>query len=1008
MLLPVMTWAQAPAPSPTPVEQIVVTGTRLPDPNLGSTSPIQVVTAKEIAISGKNDVVDLLQLMPQAFSNDLGQDLGNRTSGLTTAGGVATADLRGLGPNRTLVLVNGRRLGNGSPYTVIQSPAPDLDQIPSRLIERVEVVTGGASAVYGSDAIAGVVNLITKKDYEGIEFEASSGFNSHHNDNAFAQSLAADASFDVPTGTHTDGHTENYSLIGGANSADGRGNFTVYLGYQTQDGVRSDARDFGAGQLFADTDANGVPTGQVFMSGSSNSNWFQPKSGPRGADPTAIYSVHGNQFVDWGTEDTTPPAVFNSQKDIYMSRAYKRTTAGLIGHYDLNDYVQPYVEFGFMNDKTHQQIAPSALFKSSNPLTPDTNYLVNCSNPLLSAQEQGILCTPQQVLDDTASPGSALASVLIGRRNIEGGGRTSDYEHTNYRGVAGVRGELSPAWTYDAYGQYYYVQFYNTNDHYLDFSKITNGLQVTGTSANPVCISGPPCVPYNIFTDGGVTQNALAYLYTDGTAYGTTTLRTAHADFTGDLSKYGIKVPSASEGLSVNVGYESRQDKVAFKPDAAEQSGLLSGAGGAAVAIDEAVDVNEYFAELRVPLVQGKKGAEDLSIDTGFRRSDYSTSGTADTWKFEVQYAPISSTRLRASFNHAIRAPSIIELFNPQSIGQITIGADPCSPTLDSNNVLVPATNTLTECLRTVRPDQAAAFTAAYGNGGTTNTIPQGTASQLSQTQGGNTLLQPETADTYSLGVTLTPVSRFTASVDYWHIKIDNEVDTLPAGVILNSCPETGDPVFCSQIVRQPQNFSLQGATVAGGGYIIQTSQNIASGENSGIDLQATYRLDFQQRGSLSLALAGSYMLSNDSTPYKGAHTYDCTGLFGLTCQTVNPVWRHIVRATWDLPSRVSATLSWRYISEVKEDNNDADPTLHNSAFNGYDSFNAKIGAQNYFDIAATYAIKKVELRAGINNITDKDPPMLTSEIIGGGSPNTYSTYDMFGRQIFLAVNVRL
>jgi outer membrane receptor protein involved in Fe transport len=230
----------------------------------------------------------------------------------------------------------------------------------------------------------------------------------------------------------------------------------------------------------------------------------------------------------------------------------------------------------------------------------------------------------------------------------------------------------------------------------------------------------------------------------------------------------------------------------------------------------------------------------------------------------------------------------------------------------------------------------------------------------------------------------------------------------LPAGVILNGCPDTGDPVFCSQLSRHPTTFSLQGASVAGGGYIIQTNQNIASGESSGVDLQATYGFEFERRGSLLLALAGSYMLTNDTTPYPGAHTYDCTGLFGLTCQTVNPEWRHVARATWRLPKGLAATMSWRYISAVKEDNNDPDPTLNNSAFAGYDPFNAEIGSQSYFDLAATYELKKMEFRAGINNITDKAPPFLGSEVVGGGSPNTYSTYDMFGRQLFFAVNVGL
>ena len=185
LVLPVLGHAQAPPQGP---EQIIVTGTRLPDPNLVSTSPIQVVSSQDISVSGRGDISDILQLLPQSFANDLGQDLGNRTSGLTTAGGVATADLRGLGPNRTLVLVNGRRLGSGSPFTAIQSPAPDLDQIPARLIERVEVVTGGASAVYGSDAVAGVVNFILKRDFEGVEFDAQTGFN-WHNPFVFEQTL---------------------------------------------------------------------------------------------------------------------------------------------------------------------------------------------------------------------------------------------------------------------------------------------------------------------------------------------------------------------------------------------------------------------------------------------------------------------------------------------------------------------------------------------------------------------------------------------------------------------------------------------------------------------------------------------------------------------------------------------------------------------------------------------------------------------------------------------------
>ena len=358
MLLPAASWAQGQAQA---TEQIVVTGTRLPNPNLVSTSPIQVVTAEEIAISGRNDVSDILQMLPQNFSNDLGQDLGNRTSGLTTAGGVATADLRGLGPNRTLVLVNGRRLGNGSPYTVIQSPAPDLDQIPARLIERVEVVTGGASAVYGSDAVAGVVNFITKKGLRGHRVRGTGRLQLPPQRQRVGAGAGRRRGLRRAERASSDGRTSGTTASSAASTAaDGRGNITLFLGYQTQDGVRSNQRDFGAGQLFTDTDDDGVPTGTSPWAGRAIPTGFSRRAALTARTPRRSIASWWEPVRAVRQPGTTPPAVFNSQKDIYMSRQYNRANAGLIGHYDLSDRVKPYVEFNFMNDKTHQEIAPSA------------------------------------------------------------------------------------------------------------------------------------------------------------------------------------------------------------------------------------------------------------------------------------------------------------------------------------------------------------------------------------------------------------------------------------------------------------------------------------------------------------------------------------------------------------------------------------------------------------------------------------------------------------------------
>src|SRR5882757_2997333 len=308
--------AVAAAPEPAPLTEIIVTGSRIASPNEVSTSPIQVVSSKSIRVSGKTDVSDIISQLPQNYNNDLGQDLGNGTSGLTTAGGVATADLRGLGPARTLVLIDGRRLGVGSPNTAISQPAPDLDQIPAGLVERVEVVTGGASAAYGSDAIAGVVNFIMKKNFDGFQVDAQLGENWHENHDTIVQNLVQQFGYAPPTGMAKDGRNRNFDMLMGTNFADGKGNVTAYLSYRHADPVESSQRDFGACQMSPTNDPAGNVTG-ITCGGSANSNWFQPTAGPNAGN---AYSVFGHSFVPNGSVATIPPASFNSQPFISMTR----------------------------------------------------------------------------------------------------------------------------------------------------------------------------------------------------------------------------------------------------------------------------------------------------------------------------------------------------------------------------------------------------------------------------------------------------------------------------------------------------------------------------------------------------------------------------------------------------------------------------------------------------------------------------------------------------------------
>jgi outer membrane receptor protein involved in Fe transport len=790
----------------------------------------------------------------------------------------------------------------------------------------------------------------------------------------------------------------------GTNFADGKGNVTAWVSYFHTDPVSGAQRDWSACQ------ANEVqPAADVIgarCGGSSNSNYFKPFG------DSQAYSVVGNQLVPRSSvpPGTNPPAEYDAQPNIYMTRGDTRRMSGFRAHDDLNDWMKPYLELYFTDDQSETKIAPTALFRQSNSLTADSNYLVNCSNPLLSAQEVSVLCTPTAMAAAAADGApSGFTDVEIGRRNVEGGARIQDYHHTSYRAVLGTQGAFADAWDYNVYGQYYTVTSDVANQKYENLQGIANALGY-GTSNN-LCTGS--CVPYNIWQEGGVTQNQINYLALTGTEHGQYDMRTLHGEVTGQLGQYGIKLPTARDGLALNVGVEHRTEHQIYAPDYAEQSGLMSGAGSAAIPIDAGDNVTEEWIELRAPLLQDMPLAKDLTFDTAIRRSNYSVSGAVETHKFELQYAPTSDVRFRTSFQKAIRAPSLIELFNPQNVGLIQIGAnDPCAPTVSSNGTVIPATASLAECLRSVAPSQVAAFTAAYGNGGTTDRIPQFASGQGSQLGGGNPDLKPEVSKSWTAGFTLTPtfVPGLTGTIDYYHIDLTGGI-AAPGSpqAILNDCVASGDAASCSLIVRNQSTFALTGTNIAAGGYIVQTPINAAEVIVSGIDVGMSYKLGLPRAlGSLAFTLNGTFLQHNETQGAGGAQAIECVGDFGIQCQTVNPRWRHIVRASWITPWNVTGSLTWRYIGKVLNDNNDPNPALYGLAYGGgYDYFNNVLPAYNYFDIAASWKpIENVEVRAGINNLLDKDPPVISVGIAPGGA-NTYSAYDQLGREVFAAVTLK-
>jgi outer membrane receptor protein involved in Fe transport len=983
----------------TQVTEIVVTGSRIPQPNLTSVSPIQAIGHQEFQLQGHTDAIDLLNNLPQNFQNNT-SDFSNTSNPLSSPGGISTADLRGLGPQRTLVLVNGRRLGIGDANTGNNNPAPDLDQIPVSMIDHVEVVTGGASATYGSDAIAGVVNFILKKDFEGLQVDGTLSGNQHGQHNDVVQSAITKAvsgglvgPLAIP-GDKWDGAGEDASVIFGANAPDNRGNVTAYFQYHNQDPVKMSERDFSS-CLFRATNA----PNSGFCTGSANSNNWEPSSPNLALLPSSSGTIVGHSLLNFPQPGSSPPAYFNSNNYEYLSRGDTRYLAGYEAHYDFSKELSLYSEFNFMDDRSVTEIAPSGLFLGGNTFDPagEGAWPINCNNPLMSAQEvSAIGCTPAQIAS------GASQEVFIGRRNIEGGPRISYYEHFNYRVVGGIRGDLGDAWHYDMYGSYYYTFLYQNNSNYLSNTRIARALDVvSGPGGAPTCesvINGsdPACVPYNIFTQGGVTPAALSYLNIAGSESGSVEEQIVEGDMTGDLGKYGVKTPWADDGVGVSFGYDWRHDQLDFIPDAVIGSGDLGGGSGVGATINQGIGVWEGYGEVRVPIVQKMPYAEDLQFEAGVRYSAYSTGPAPTTFKVGGEWEPIQDIRFRASYQRAIRAPSILELNNPVTItqsNQYGANGDPCSGATPLF--------TLAQCERT------GVTAAQYG------TIKQCPADQCDVSTGGNPALKPEQADTYSVGATLRPsfLKGFTASIDWWDIKETGFIGAIPPNIMVSYCAQTGASSLCSLIHRAPANGFLFGVSdLTNGGYVVGNGLNIAAGEASGIDFQMDYHLNLddvgaKDMGSVAVNLNGALMLKNETELPAPVPAYDCAGLFGSKCQTVNPDWRHTFRITWNTPWNVLASLQWRYIGGVSLDTNTSNPVLTNGKTN---LFSPNLPAVNYLDLAGSWRVNStVTLRAGINNLLDQDPPVVSSAISGTGTPNVYPTYDLLGREFFLSATAK-
>ena len=530
-----------------PVQEVVVTGSRIPQPNLTAISPITAVSAAEVKLEGTTRVEDLLNNLPQVFASQ-GSTVSNGSNG------TATVDLRGLGDNRTLVLIDGKRVVPGDPG----APAVDLNFIPAQLIDRVEVDTGGASAVYGSDAVSGVVNFIMKKDFSGVQLDAQYSFYQHDNDDTGLESIIKAHNYAYPTGNISDGYQTSVSAIVGVNAPDGKGNITAYATYRSAQAVLEADRDYTACTL--------AETGSTFACGGSSTT-SPPRlylvTGAPGATGT-----NGASYTTVGTGSGTTLRAYNGATDAfnygpynYLQRPDTRYTAGAYGHYEINPKADVYTSLMFMDDDSTAQIAPGGIFYG-------TNFNVPCNNPYLTSAEISTFC---------GGSTSAANSFTLrpGKRNVEGGGRQSEFRHTDYRLQIGMKGDLDKAWSYDGYVQYATDIETSSAQNYFSTARIQTALSPT------LCSAAAGCVLYNLFQGGGstVTPAQLAYIEVPGYTGGTTVEQTANFTLTGKLGEYGIKSPWADDGIGIALGSEYRREFISEYADAETQAGDLVGFG---------------------------------------------------------------------------------------------------------------------------------------------------------------------------------------------------------------------------------------------------------------------------------------------------------------------------------------------------------------------------------------------------------------------------------------------
>ncbi len=943
--------AQQAAEEKASVERIAVTGSKIKRIGELSPTPVTVISGDTMVDAGITNVGELLSELPSAVAG-LSPET---TNGSVFASGLSQTSLRGLGSNRTLVLVNGRRFIGSNPGNT----AVDLNNIPSAMIERIEVSTGGASAVYGSDAVAGVVNVITKKSFDGFELDVAT------------------------SRPQQDGGEEDfYSFTFG--QSESKSDFIANLTYVTQNQVSGAQRDFVRnGMVTIDNPANGstsLPSGADGIPG--RIIWDQPGySILRRNDKTGTFNVGGNNYT-FNPDGTVrafnqnggsdyPPVKDSAQNSRYhvgpngpgdgynlLEHTYLRTplerlNLNLNWGYQVNDDHRFTFESTYSNSKAFGESSP-AFFNGTTALSLDP------TSPMLTQQARDFFAG-----NNVTKPVSVswLASSL--------GNRKYDQDRALSRFSLGMEGNLTEDWSYDAYVQKGHVQADTIWYGELLRDNLTAALQATTDAKGKlICVdktaNSRGCVPLNIYGVGKLDPAALAYVTTDAMRKASLDQDVAGMSVSGDL----FELPSGF--ISSAFSAEYRKEASETMPDPAMRSGAIF--NNKSQPLKGEYSVREVSAEFSVPLINDLPFIQDLTAESAIRYMDYSSTGEENAWKLSLNYTINDEVKLRLNRSKSVRAPNIGELYTPNSQTFRSL-VDPCQQ-LQIDAAGIYKENVRNNCLADGIP-AGWSPTSSWINGGTKAGFIQG-----------NTELRAERAYDITVGVIYTPefLDGFSLTMDYWKFDIADQITSLDGPTVLNNCYRLAskDNQYCSLITRDRDQNSATYLNVID---YIEKPFNSATSTLSGVDIETNYKFDLGNLGALDLRLMGTYTEKserNDTGLPTDARTY--AGEYGVFR------WKGRFTANYSYED-LGVALSSSYLHDSVWDKNNWTPEVNN-----YND----IGSYMAWDLTSRYNLTDaLQVRAGVLNLTDRQP---------NRHPSVYSSgehYDILGRRFTVGVNYK-